>query len=382
MTIHSVFSMSGSHVWFDGRCPASIRMSRGYPNEGNDASELGTAAHELGEFCVRYNTPPADCKGMVFYNHVVDDDMINAVELYYNTLRGLQSKYGAAPLLEQRVTLTSLGRNDVFGTCDAIFILGQILIIRDYKHGLGPVEVVDNTQLIGYAIGALDTYNLWGQIKTVDIGLVQPRAMHINGPVRNWVYTIEDMQKWQMRYMTSVEQADSPHTKPNAGPWCTHCRARANCRARMERTLQLAYLDCPADEVSVGELEVFLNELKPIYTMLEEMERRAAREIQNGAVFENFKVVNDYGRRKCQDEAAFIKAAKEAGKTDDDLYQQKLKPISKLEKSVGKPLVGEHFKTNDPKPKVVPLSDRRPALQRGKVPKGTFSTVDSNINKE
>ena len=48
----------------------------------NAAVEQGTAAHELGEFCIRFGISPVDCIGMMFNKHVVDEAMAEAVALY------------------------------------------------------------------------------------------------------------------------------------------------------------------------------------------------------------------------------------------------------------------------------------------------------------
>lgn len=360
------------------KCPASLKMSKPYPNTTNPAAELGTAAHELGEFCLRYGAQPYDCKGMEFNNHVVDEAMIQAVATYVNHGNELRVRTGFTPLLEQRLTMSSLGRNDVFGTSDFTLITPDTLYVRDYKHGYGTVEAEDNSQLIGYGIAGLDTFNLWESVKYVDVGIIQPRARHIKGPIRSAVYTVKDMLLWQLRFAEAIRKADSGTEAPVAGPHCKWCPAKANCRAHMNYVLDLVYRNCPANEISVTELEVIYENIGIIESFLAAIAARSSEEVQKGYSFSNHKLVNSYGQRsrKPTDEKAFLTAVQEMKFNTEDLYEPKLKAVSKIEKIVGKDLVSQHFKSPEPKKILVPMNDNRPALQRGKVPQGTFQPIE------
>jgi len=367
MTKHSVYGFSASHRWIP--CPASIRMSKGYPNTTNDAAERGTAEHELGEFCISVGVDPKDCLGLAFNKLTVDTEMVNGATLYKNVVESLIIKYGVKPLLEQRVSMTSLGRDDVFGTTDCVFIVlrDRVLHNLDYKGGRGVVDVDDNTQLIGYAISMLDTYNLWDKVNKVLNTIVQPHYDHVQGPVRNVEYTVEELRKWQQVYAGAVMLADDPTTRPVAGEHCHYCLAQANCRARMEYTLKNAYTDCPVENISIGELEVIYSEIRSVKRFLEEIESRVLVEARNGVNFKNYKLVESYSRATCTDVDGLLDMAAKSGVDARKLYlDPRLVGKTKAAELLPKDIVNRFYRTPPVSSAVVPLTDKRPAMRVGK----------------
>ena len=374
MSEHSVYSFSSSSRWIETACPATIRMSRGIPGSTNPMAELGTAAHELGEFCLTFGVTPYECLGMTFNNHEVDDNMAGHVAVYVNFGNDLRLRTGQKPMLEQRVTMSSLGRTDVFGTSDFTLIAGDTLYVVDYKHGYGIVEAEGNPQLAGYGIATLDTFNLWDQIKTVHVTIVQPRASHIAGPIRTVTYTIEEIREWQQKFSRSVLLADDREQRPNAGSWCKYCPARGKCRARMERTLQFAYTDVPIDEVSPGEIEVLFSEIEAINTHLEAIKGHALGLGRDGHKFDKFKLVKSIVRAKCHDEKALITDAIESGVDEGKLYERKLVSMTKAKKLLPQELIAKHYIKPPQSTTLVALTDNRPAVRVGSAT-GVFGDI-------
>lgn len=367
MTVHSVYSFSSSHRWI--ACPASIRMSKGIPNTTNDAAERGTAEHLLGEFCISIGVAPADCLGLTFNNIIVDRDMVEGATLYKNVVESLSLRYGAKPLLEQRVVMSSLGRLDVYGTSDCTHIATEqrILHTTDYKGGRGVVHVDDNSQTVGYSIATLDTFGLWDKVDKVVNTIVQPHYDHIQGPVRHVEYTIEQLKQWQLVFAGAVSKADDPTTKPVAGEHCHYCPRSANCRARMEYTLKYAYTDCPVDSISIGELETIYQESRSVKRFLEDVEKRVLDEARNGASFKNFKLVESYSRAICHDEKGLLEIAKQAGVDPVKLFlDPRLVGKTKAAELLPKDIVNRFYRVPPVSSTVVPLTDKRPAMRVGK----------------
>jgi len=377
MTQHSVYSFSSSSRWIEGACPASIRMSKGIPGSTNPAAELGTAAHELGEFCITFGLAPYECLGMTFNKHIVDDNMAENVAVYVGFVRDLQTRLGYRAKLEERVVMSSLGRTDVYGTSDCTLIAGNTLHVVDYKHGYGIVESQGNPQLAGYGVATLDTFNLWGQIKNVHVTIVQPRASHIDGPIRTASYTIAEMHEWQQRFGRSIILCDDRNQRPSAGKHCKYCPARGHCRARMERTLQFAYTDCPMDELSPGEIEVLFEEMDGIKTHLEAVAGKALELGRNGHGFEKYKLVNSIVRAKCHDEKALVEDAIAQGVDRSKLYEEKLVSMTKAKKALPYELVAKHYIKPSSSTTLVPLTDNRPAIRVGSA-KGVFTSVQTS----
>lgn len=374
---HSVYSMSSSGRWIEGHCPASIRLSKPYPNTTNPAAEEGTAAHELREFCLTFGVRPDECIGMEFNNHQVDEEMADGVAIDVNYINRLTIEYGVKPLLEKRVVMSGLGRQDVFGTGDTAFIVPhkRILHILDFKYGRGPVEVQNNWQCRGYGVASLDTFILWNDIDTVHTTIIQPRYGHRDGPIRTESYTIDQMDQFADTFYRSVQLADDPETRPNAGVWCRYCPNRGACRARMQRTLDLVYREDLLVDVSAEELEMIIEELPTIQSNIDALSEEMLRRAKGGHRYHNFKLVDSRPRAQLLSERDFIKDASKHVSIDR-LYQKKLKSKTNLEKLVPGKVVDKHFKKPEPTEILVPLSDKRIAkMPKGNVRKGTFGKV-------
>lgn len=366
MSEHSKHSFSGSHIWIEDHCPASIRMSEGYPNITNPAAEKGTAAHGLGEFVQALGVNIRDCIGLAFNGINVDHKMIDDVSIYTGYMAEKTIIYGVKPLLEQRVVMTSMGRDDIFGTsdCNWLALDHGILEVNDYKNGYGIVEAFNNPQTAGYGVASLDTFNLWDRIDTVINTIVQPNGNHRDGPIRQATYNIEQMREWQDKFRRSIALTEDKTQKPNAGEHCHYCKAQANCLARTEYVLEIAYTNVPFEELSIGELELIYRNIGGIKTFLEKVEQRVLNLAMKGRKFDDFKVVASYGRTTCKDEKGLVQYAKEEKNlSDSDLYNIKLKSKTDLKRVLPDDVIREYFVSPKPGKKLVPMHDNSPAIR-------------------
>jgi len=355
-------------------------MSQGYPEIVKPYAERGTAAHELGEFCASLGINVSETIGLVFNNIPVDHKMIDDVSIYVSYLQQQATLYQVKPLLEQRVCLLSTGRDDVFGTSDCVFIIirNGIVEIIDYKNGYGLVEVANNSQLIGYGIGALDTFNLWDKVTHIKTTIVQPNGNHIDGPIRSCFYSIEMMRQWVEIFKESIALSLDKTQLPNAGEWCYWCDAQANCRARTEWVLDHAYVNVPFDELSIPELELIYNNIGGIKAFIEKVEQRVLSLALSGKQFSGYKVVNAYGRAKCSDEQKLVQVATSRGINIVDMYKTELKSKTDLKRILPKDVVDEFFVTPEPGRKLVPLTDKSPALRVQRSAEGVFDGIKIN----
>lgn len=373
---HAIHSMSGSHIWMEDRCPASIRKSREYPNDTNSMAELGTSAHELGEFVAGLGANIRDCLGLVFNGNVVTHKMIDDVSIYTNYIAEKSAMYGVKPALEQRVVMSSMGRTDIFGTSDCNFIAINhcILEIVDYKNGYGIVEAKNNSQTAGYGISALDTFKLWDKVNTIITTIVQPNGNHKDGPIRKAVYSIRQMRDWQEKYRRSIILTEDKTQKPNAGEWCNYCRAQANCRSRIEYVLDKAYTEVPFDELSIPELEIIFKNVGNIKRFLEKVEQRVFGLAMNGKKFDEYKIVKSYGKTTCVDQEGLVQVARDEHDYEtEDLYNIKLKSKTDLKRILPDELIKKHFVSPEPGRKLVPMHDNSPAVRI----QGDFSAFDN-----
>ena len=385
MTLHSTHSLSSSSRWIEGRCPASIAMIKPYTSTGpidddyedNYAAKEGTAAHELREFCLRLGVQPQQCIGLTFNDVKVDQDMIDGVTIDINYVKRLEVEYGVKPLIEVRVVMSSLGREDVFGTCDTLFVVPKKRLIHpiDFKYGRLPVEVENNSQLTGYGVSALDTFGVWDGIDTMVTSITQPRYSHRDGPIRTVEYDITEVDEIADMFYRSVLLTEDLSQKPHAGPWCRYCPASGNCRARLMKTIETLYRDRPLENISSEELELLIAEASVAKSHLESIHDEARRRASRGHRFENYKLVESRPRMKCTDEKRLVAEAVNSGVNKDRLFENKLKSKSVIEKIIPQKLVEKYYVRPQGHDILVPMSDKRIAKVVGHVPKGTFGKV-------
>ena len=170
----------------------------------------------------------------------VTDEMAEAVQVYLDEVRKtLKDLPGSQLFIEQAFDLSDLYPG-MAGSCDAVIIqpLGKVRVL-DYKHGAGkPVEAKDNAQMKFYGIGALR--NAW-DVDELELTIVQPRAFHRSGPVRNWSVAPADVVTWgQTHLKAKAEEAFSNKAKFVAGDHCKYCKYSPNCEKIRQTTTETA----------------------------------------------------------------------------------------------------------------------------------------------
>ncbi len=164
-----------NHRWV--HCPGSIREEAIYPDFSSSAAADGTGSHLLLEKCLDNNVlADAYDTEVIGSGHedspmgwFVDKDRIDRVNQCLNYVlsrtKELKEKYKNCQVTvksEMKVNPGFVfGRTDWWGTCDITILVSQgvhkivYLEVIDYKDGKLWVEVENNSQLQGYAIGVL-----------------------------------------------------------------------------------------------------------------------------------------------------------------------------------------------------------------------------------
>lgn len=235
-TNHSRLSPSASHRWIE--CPGSVAWSEKVPQKPSGVyAEEGTAAHLLGERCLAKDESPDSHigkkvktpQGSVFS---VTEEMVEAVDLYVKTIRNkLASLDNARMFLETPFDMSHI-HEGIGGTNDACIIqpFGDLYVF-DLKYGAGvPVEVYDNPQAMIYAKGAMDTLGANFDFDNIHLVIIQPRAFHKDGPVREWTITKEELNQWVEGILKpAAKLVDSPNATLKFGDHCRFCPARVIC---------------------------------------------------------------------------------------------------------------------------------------------------------
>lgn len=372
MPKHAYLSASASHRWL--ACPPSAKLCANILDQASEYAQQGTDCHELCAYLVekalgRDVIDPTE--NLTYY----DAEMQNCAEEYRNyVLEQIEAakEFCKDPqvMIEQRLDFSRWVENG-FGTGDCVIVADEILQIIDYKHGLGILvsagddEHGGNSQMMCYALGALEVFGDIYDISQIKMTIFQPRRDNIS------TYTIskEDLLKWADEVLAPTAQlAYVGKGEFNAGDHCTFCKVKATCRKRAEYNLELAKYDfeMPAT-LDDTEIAAILEKVDEMISWGNDIKDYALQQAQSGVHFEGWKIVEGRSNRKYTDENAVADTVKDAG---FDPYEKKLLGITAMSTLLGKKkfeeLLGGLIYKPPGKPTLVPESDKRPAMNTAK----------------
>lgn len=360
---HAFLSASASHRWLN--CPPSAKLCESLPDQTSSFAQEGTDCHELCAYLVE-KAIGKDVKdpteNLTYYNA----EMQNCAEEYCSyVLEQLEEakKYCTDPMvfIEQRLDFSRWVENG-FGTGDCLILADQVLQIIDYKHGLGVlVESDHNSQMMCYALGALEAFDGIYDIDRVTMTIFQPRRDNIS----TWSCTKEELLKWADEVLApTAALAYEGKGEFKAGEHCQFCKVKATCRKRAEFNLELAQYDfAMPDTLDEMEIAAILEKVDQLIAWGNDIKDYALVQAQAGNHFDGWKIVEGRSNRKFTDEAAVATAVTEAG---FDPYEKKLLGITAMSSLLGKKqfdeLLGGLVYKPPGKPALVPESDKRPAM--------------------
>lgn len=299
-------------------------MEMMYPEtEESDESREGTASHELAatmaDSASRARTNwPTNAVGQAASNGVVwSQESYDGAEMYADAIHDVMTSTGVfTPKIEQRVDISRI-HPESWGTPDNWLFdkKTQTLYIWDYKYGHRSVEVRENWQLIEYTAGILDELEVDGhhdQSITVVMTIVQPRAPHRDGPIRNWTVKASDLRGHFNRLALVEAAALGPDPDTCTGAECRDCTARHACD-----TLQAAggsVMEFIGKPIPVNlDVDALGTELVLLYKAEELLKARksglvaqAEGSIQSGENVLGWAIEQGYGRQKWSEDSDSI----------------------------------------------------------------------------
>ena len=364
---HALLSASASDRWL--HCPPSARLCETYEDKGSDYAAEGTDAHTLCEYKLRKAlgmeaTDPTE--NLTWFNQEMNE-CVNDYVAYILELVEAAKETCADPvvLIEQRVDFSRWVEQG-FGTSDAILIADGTMHVIDYKHGLGIlVSAVENPQLKCYALGALELFDGIYDIDNVCVHIVQPRRQNIS----TFEIAKDDLYCWADEVLKpTAELAFAGDGNFLCGEWCGFCKAKNECRARVEANLELARYDFKLPPLLTDEdIEDILSRVDALVSWASDIKEYALQQAVSGKEWHGWKLVEGRSNRRYTNEAAVIQTVSNAG---FDPYERKLLGITAMQKLLGKARFDElltgYIEKPQGKPTLVPESDKRPAMNTAK----------------
>lgn len=369
---HAILSASGASRWM--ACPPSARLEQGFENKSSVFAAEGTLAHELGELGLKlalgeitkrvYTTR---ANKLTKDNELFSEDMPDYVETYIETCMERVSEAKATTpdavfKIEQRLDFSEWVPQG-FGTGDFTIIADGTMEICDLKYGKGvPVSAENNKQMRLYALGALREFSFLYDIEKVRMTIIQPRLDNISTDE----ITVQELLTWANEVVKpTAELAFKGEGEFCAGDHCRFCRAKAVCKARADKNMELAKYDFEEPKtLDNDDVAYILGKVDELVNWAGDVKEFALEQALNGEDFTGFKLVEGRSNRKYTDKSAIIETLKEQGYEEENIFKpQELLTVTAMEKSIGKKqfnnLIGDFIEKPPGKPTLVPESDKR-----------------------
>lgn len=358
---HSKLSASASSRWTT--CPGSVPLSVGASDSTSYAALEGTALHAVMEKCLIEKIDAVDVAEITImergeeHHFTLTDEQQEAVQYVLNHAYSVKAKDGTL-LTETKVLYgRAINRPDdqAFGTVDIAIVNDQHLHIIDAKFGRRFVDPVENTQMLLYAIGMVDTLELLeGRMDQITMHISQPRLSGAT-PGDGWTVTRGELDGWIDFFEKAAAEVERAGEERMDAAWkerylrpseeaCLYCRAAAHCPALREvyKTSEqgaVAVADpdefelldsADLEEVDLGEV---LKTAPLVERFLEAVREKAMTTLLDGKPVVGFKLIEGrQGNREWGDEKAVESEFQILG---PDLYTKpKIKSPAQLEKAL------------------------------------------------
>lgn len=414
IAIHSKIGASTCERWWN--CPGSVAaVALCPPQKSSSFAQEGTVAHLVGEWGLRTGRDAIEYVGMKaveiklkdgevrFEFDVpkgatrtgteieVTDEMAEAVQLYLDTIRADMAQYGVELddlKIEHRFHLTHIDEH-AYGTndCNLPVFLDRV-IVYDYKHGQGvAVDAEENKQLLYYALGAAEL----GDYDTIEVVIVQPRAVHRSGPVRRWVLSKSDLVDFGQQLKDKIADTRRSEATLNCGPWCkkSFCPAMATCpavRTYIGREAAVVFekpiTTLPRPEtLSPETLRRILDAMPLMDDWLKAVFSYAEQRANNGEAILGYKLVKgrEGNRKWVEENTTSVMLVTERGYSPEDIFDYKLLSPAKLEKVLkkdDKKLIESLTTRTEGKTILVPESDPRQEVP----PNATVAFIEAEFD--
>ena len=372
MSSHALLSPSSAHRWLN--CPLAPRLEATLPEKSSEYAQEGTVAHSVCEISAKKHFKKVKAAE---YNKVIkklktnalwDDEMLRTAETYVEHLAERAMSFPNEPYIafEVKVDIADYVP-EAFGRCDCVMFGGGTLILTDYKHGKGvPVSVVENPQLMLYALGALKLYQplFGGALQKVELYIDQPRLNSYEG----WGCTASELLEWGETVKPKANMAFMGFGEYHSGEWCRFCRANGICKAQAEQTTSA--FDDFSDAVKANpalltpeDMGVILERGKNLVAWYESIKEKALESILNGTKVPGWKAVEGRSSRVWADQDKALEKLQASGIDRAVIYDSVPKTLAQLEKLLGtakfKELVGDLVVKPQGKPALASADDSR-----------------------
>lgn len=353
---HALLAPSAASRWLN--CTPSARLEEDYgERKPSQYAEEGTMAHELCEVMLKGEL--SQIGALTYSEQAYEDDkeaviakaidkgyyseeMVDSAKEYVATCVGLYKELAEAGgvvdvAIEARTDLRDY-IPEAFGSIDFCVVSDGRLCVVDFKYGKGISVSADmNNQMMVYALGALKHYELEYEVSEVSLVIVQPRINNLD----RFDITVDELMEWANTILIpKAKEAFEGKGELQTGGWCQFCSVKARCKALYNEQLKIAaYEFKDATLLTDDELADIVIRGKDFTEWLNAIQEYVYKKAtEEGVKFKGLKLVEGRQTRKwnCDEETAMTAIKKRFTLTDEDVYEQKAKSLTAIEKLVGK----------------------------------------------
>ena len=283
-------------------CPASARLSALMPYvEGGEAAKIGTAIHALAETCFQLDSDPMKSIGTVVEGITMTEENCEMALEHLKAIWAIEDELGEGSVtVEKFLPYQDTSKVKVGGTTDVIGISKEKrkLIIADLKTGRGYVSE-DNDQLRLYALAALEGGQLYKDIDTVELWIIQPH----HGETRKHSMTTQELVDWEHYVLVpAIDNATNPLFQPvPSDSACQYCNARTICPAQANIAEVVATAP-PVEMLTEGQISVLLTKFDMVEGYIKAVRDHALKRMESGSVIDGWQLQPKRALRSWTDE--------------------------------------------------------------------------------
>lgn len=265
-------------------------------SSSNDAAKEGTAAGEYLERLLLKKPIGAVADNGVYF----DDDMKFYTRLIYEDI---MSRASSEVLCETRIDWQTTSGIWIKGQYDIAFVdHNGVLCIEDLKYGWGIVEVKENWQLLGYAIG--EVMRRGRAFDKISLKIHQPRPHHEDGTTREWLITYSELLSYKDKIEKRMMEIVNGDKTLQTSSKCKYCEAVAESCPAFSRLFYRALevsTEFVQDQLNEQEISNQLDQIKRAEEVIkikkDSLEQLGVSRIKQGKLIPNYVQTPKYSNR-------------------------------------------------------------------------------------